>query len=59
MAILEPQPLATGVAFKKPCTAVTAKEIIHFFIGTNPVRTKRLKLVKIKSRLRKLWELEV
>ena len=59
MAILEPQPLATGVACKQPCTAVTAKEIIHFFIGTNPVRTKRPKLIQIKSKLRKLWELEV
>ena len=44
---------------KKPCTTVTAKEIIHFFIRTNSVRTNRLKLVKNKNKLRKRSGLEV
>ena len=39
MAILEPQPLVTGVAHKKPVYHLTVKEIIHFFISTNSVRT--------------------
>ena len=54
LKILEPQPLATGMAYKK-----TAKEIIHFFIRTNSVKAKMLKLVKNKNKLRKLSELEV
>ena len=56
---LEPQPLATGVAYKKSFTAVTAEEIIHFFVRTNSVSTNRQTLVKNKSKLRKLSGLEV
>ena len=59
LKILEPQPLATGVAYKKNRVPLTAKEIIHFFIRTNSVRAKRLKLVKNKNKFRKLSELEV
>ena len=47
MAILKAQPLANGVAYEK-----TAKEIIHFFISTNSVKTKRLKLIKIRENKR-------
>ena len=57
--ILEPQTLETGVTYKELSTAVTAKEIIHFFIRTNSVRTKTLKLVKNKNKLRKLSGVEV
>ena len=60
LKVLEPKHLATGVAYKKKqCTAVTANEIIHFFIRTNSVRTNRQKLVKNKSKLRKISGLEV
>ena len=59
MAILELQPLVTAVAYKKTCIAITAKEIIHSFMSTNFVRTKRQKLVKYKRRLRKFWGCEV
>ena len=54
LAILEPQLSATGVAYKKLCTAVTVMEIMHFFMSTNPVRTKRLRWVANKSKF-KVW----
>ena len=64
MAILEPQTLATGVAYKRPCTPATVKEIIYFFVSGKKNWSKirdwnKLKLVKNKSKLRKLWGLEV
>ena len=59
LTILEPQPLETGVAYKTPSTTVTAKEIIHFFMRTDSVRTNRLKLVENKNKLRKLSGLEI
>ena len=49
LKMLEPQPLVTGVTYKKPCTGAIAKEITHFFTTTNSVRTNRLKLLKINS----------
>ena len=44
---------------RKPSTAITAEENIHFCIRTNSARTNRLKLVKNKNKLRELSGLEV
>ena len=49
LKILESQLLAKGMAYEKTCTAATAKEITHFFIRTNSVRTSRLKLLKAET----------